>query len=163
MLLAGGCYCKALTPLCSAVRGKSSCPLAWRRQRGDAWTEDTLFFPAESPACSVEFEAASMGGGESAMSPDFSQPLILKCPQSSSIRGSEVSGDHVCHNLLVIVHFRCRRRGQKINKLDWAARPGGGSSYPALIGRDSTLLHQVHLFSAVWSIELNFIKKSHQE
>lgn len=44
VLLAGGCYCKALTPLYSVVRGKSSCP--WRRQgRRDSWTEDTPFFP----------------------------------------------------------------------------------------------------------------------
>lgn len=72
VLLAGGCYCKALTPLCSAVWCKSSCPRPWRRQeRRDCWIEDTPFFP-ETSACFIEFEGVSLGGVEKpAMSPIF--------------------------------------------------------------------------------------------
>lgn len=94
---------------------------------------------------------------------EFSQPLILSCTPSSSIRGSVVSSGHVCHNLLGMAHSRYWRRGQKINKLDWAARPRGRSPYPGLCGSGSTLLHQISLFTAVWTIKLNFIKRSQQK
>lgn len=69
---------------------------------------------------------------------DFTQPLILQCTPSNSIRGSLVLGRHICHNLLDMVHSRCWRRGQKINKLDWAARPIGRALYTGLQGSDST-------------------------
>lgn len=94
---------------------------------------------------------------------EFSQPLILSCTPSSSIRGSVVSSGHVCHNLLGMAHSRYWRRGQKINKPDWAARPRGRSPYPGLCGSGSTLLHQISLFTAVWTIKLNFIKRSQQK
>lgn len=50
VLLAGGCYCKALTPLCSVVRWKSSCPRPWRTQQTrDSWTEGLHFSPRPRP------------------------------------------------------------------------------------------------------------------
>lgn len=94
---------------------------------------------------------------------EFSQPLILSCTPSSSIRRSVVSGGHVCHNLLGTAHSRYWRRRQKINKLDWAAWPRGRSPYPGLHCSGSTLLHQASLFTAVWVIKLNFIKRSQQQ
>lgn len=94
---------------------------------------------------------------------EFSQPLILNCTPSSSIRGSLLSGGHVCHNLLGMVHSRCWRRGQKINKLDWAARPRGRSPYPGLCGSASSLLHQAPLFTALWAIKGNFTRRLQQK
>ena len=94
---------------------------------------------------------------------EFSKPLILSFTPSSSIRGSVVSGGHVCHNLLGMPHSGYWRRGQKINKLDWAARPRGRSPYCGLCGSGSTLLYQASLFTAVWAIKLNFIKRSQQK
>lgn len=73
VLLAGGCYCKALTPLCSAVRWKSSCPRPRRRQeRGDGWTEDTPFFLPRDLSRFYRLWV-SLGGGveKPAMSPNF--------------------------------------------------------------------------------------------
>lgn len=49
---------------------------------------------------------------------DFSQPLIFNCTPSCSIKRSLVFASHICHNLLDMVHSRCWRRGQKIDKMD---------------------------------------------
>lgn len=165
VLLAGGCYCKALTPLCSAVRWKSSCPQPWRRQeRGDGRTEGRHAFFSWEPGLFYRLWRSVFGSSkETCYVTEFSQPLILSCTPSSSIRGSVVSGGHVCHNLLGMAHSRYWSRGQKINKLDWAARPRGRSPYPGLRGSGSTLLHQGSLFTAVWAITLNFIKRSQQK
>lgn len=149
VLLAGGCYCKALTPLCSAVQWKFSCPRPWRRQEWETVGQKTCLFFSETSAFFIEFLVT-----------DFSQPLILKCTPSNSIRGSLVLGEHICHNLLDMAHSRCWRRGQKINKLDWAARSIGRAPYAGLRGSDSAPLH---LFTAIWAIRLNFIKRSQQK
>lgn len=106
VLLAGGCYCKAVTPLCSAVRWKSSCPQPWRRQeRRDCWVEDTPSIP-ETSACFIQFEGVSLGGVEKpAMSPIFSPNLW----SSTILHHFQllVFGGRICHNLLDMVHSRC--------------------------------------------------------
>lgn len=66
-----------------------------------------FFFP-ETSVCFIDFEEVSFGGSrETCYVTEFSQPLIPNCTPSSSIRGSLVSGEHVCHNLLGMVHSRC--------------------------------------------------------
>lgn len=151
VLLAGGCYCKALTPLCSVVRWKSCCPWLWRRQESRAsWTEGRHPFPRD-PSQFNRLRRSVFGGSKgSCYVTKFSQPLILSCNLSSWIRGSVVSGGHVCHNLLGLAHSRYWRREQKINKLDWALRPRGRSPYPDLHGSGSIILHQSPIFIAVW-------------
>lgn len=84
--------------------------------------------------------------GETCNVTKFSQPLILSCTPSRSIMGSEVSGGHVCHNLLGFTHSMYWRSGQEINRLDWAARPRGRSPYPSMCGSNSALLCQAFIF-----------------
>lgn len=87
----------------------------------------------------------------------FPQPLILSCTPSSSIKASMGSVGHVCHNLLGMVRSRYWRRGQKINKLDWAVRPRGRSPYPGLCSWGLTPLHQAAfpLYCLGYQIEFN--------
>lgn len=123
--------------------------------------EDTLF-PQDTRLFYRLWRSVCGTSRETCYVTEFSQPLILSCTPSRSIRGSVVSGGHVCHNLLGMVHSTYWRRGQKINKLDWAARPRGRSPYPGLHGSGSTPLHQASPFTSVWAIKLNFTKRSQQ-
>lgn len=121
------------------------------------------FFPWDLSLFYRVWRSVSGRSRETCYVTHFSQPLILNCTPSSSIRGSLVFGGHICHNLLDMAHSRCWRKGQKINKPDWAARSIGRAPYPGLRGSGSTLLHQASLFTAVWAIKLNFIKRSQQQ
>lgn len=116
-------------------------------KRGETVGRKThLFFPRDPGMFYRLWRSVSGRSRETCYVTEFPQPLILNSTPSSSIRGSVVSGGPVCHNLLGMVRSRCWRRGQKINKLDWAARPRGRSPYPGLRGAESTLLYQASLF-----------------
>jgi len=74
VLLAGGCYCKALTPLCSAVQWKSSCPWPQRRRdRREGLIEvgETPFF-IKALVCFIDIkECLREEWGKPAMSPNL--------------------------------------------------------------------------------------------
>lgn len=119
--------------------------------------EHTSFL--EAPVCCIDWPIFFGRFRETDCVTEFSRPLILSCTPSSSIRGSVVSGGHVCHNLLGMVHSRYWRRGQKINKPDLAARPRGRSPYPGLCGSGSTLLNQESLFYCCLGHQIEFHQK----
>lgn len=132
---------------------KYSCPQPWRRQESSAgWTEEDTSFPQDPSLFHRLWRSVRGSRRETCYVTAFSQPSTLSCTPSRSIRQSVVSGGRVCHNLLGTAHSRYWRRGQKINKLDWAARPRGRSPYPGLHCSGSTLLRQASLFTAVWVI-----------
>lgn len=164
VLLAGGCYCKALTPLCSTVQWKSSCPRPWRRQeRRDGWTEGTPF-SLRPQSVFMEFEEVSLGGVEEpAMSPNF--PNLWS---STVLHQVQLEDRWSLAGTFVIIYWVWRIpdvEGEDRKSINWIGLPGPEGGLLTLPCVAQTQLSSIKPLSctAVWAIKLNFIKRPEQK
>ena len=167
VLLAGGCYCKALTPLCSAVRWESSCPLPWRRQeRRDGWTKGRHLFIFPPGAAGVFYRLRKSLWEvyrNPAQSPNF--PNLWT---SAVLHQVQLEDRWSLAGTFVIIYWvRCIPdiEGEDRKSINWIGLPGpeGGLLTLACVAQAQLSSIKLLFFTAVWAIKLNFIKRSQQK